>query len=96
MVSNYLQAQHKIYSNTCLYKDCNEKPINSHTISKSNLKVISNNNNNNNYFSLRYDKVIGIKEVFTYPIFCKNPDDEIFKSIDTCGYYIEKNVKQEF
>lgn len=77
----------------CSHPNCNERAINSHTVSKaSNLLKISFENHvyqienpifNINNNSLINFKLAGVKhEASVYPLFCKDHDDELFKPFE--------------
>lgn len=88
------QKLHEKRKTTCLYPNCNYKPILSHSLQKSLLKSIADETNHvkrinvnvefklNGKFSV-LEENIGINEASTFEGFCNNHDTEIFKPIET-------------
>lgn len=76
----------------CSHPNCNERAINSHTVSKASnlLKIsfekhiysISNPIFNINNNSLIDFKLIGINEASVYPLFCKKHDSDLFEPFE--------------
>lgn len=88
----------------CSYDNCQENPINSHSISKSLLKLIAKEGKvitfENNFFKVGSsegtikEKVQGISKATTFPGFCNSHDNIIFEEIDNLPFDLSN--KQAF
>ncbi len=83
----------------CIISNCKNKPIKSHSIQKALLKRIASEGHVFSIFykdNAGYDfKRIGINNATTSPLFCKEHDDDIFKSVEKSNNF-EEFISQEF
>ncbi len=77
----------------CLFVGCDEKAINSHIISKKVFKRISKDGHV--YWLFKGKEKNSINYTYTFPAFCKEHDQSLFKKIDRENYKIG-NTEQEF
>lgn len=91
LYNEYHEKLHKNSNSICMYPECKNNCINSHIISKSKLKNISKKDH---VIWFETNKLKGINNVFTYPIFCSEHDNNIFQSIDNNDYSIDNKQLQ--
>lgn len=77
----------------CLFLGCDEKAINSHIISKKIFKRISKEGHV--YWLFKGNKKHSINYTYTFPAFCKEHDQSLFKKIDREDYKTG-NTEQQF
>lgn len=93
LYNNYRFVLQDKTNSKCLFTGCDKEAINSHIISKSIFKRISKDGHV--YWLFKAKEKHSINRTYTFPAFCIEHDQSLFKKIDTEDYKIG-NIEQQF